>query len=237
MHILDDKIEVQPAEDAPARRTYTDGSHTTAAPNMPAGWATITFALQHLATGTTEELIHASCGRVTTMPGDETYDGATRHTNNTAELTALLRAVQDELRVDDGAVVELCVDSTYAQGVALGRWQTKKNRELARRLRLGFTRLREQRNGNACIRHVRSHARVAGNETADHLAKLAAGDAALAGNNETVTSVARSEYARIVGDDARNMTTDAAHDSANHSDPATTSTFQRPVAAHALGVG
>ena len=78
-----------------------------------------------LETGTTEELIHAGCGRVTTMPGDETYDGATRHTNNTAELTALLRAVQDELRVDDGAVVEFCVDSTYAQGVALGRWQTK----------------------------------------------------------------------------------------------------------------
>ena len=71
----------------------------------------------------------------------------------------------------------------------------------------------------------------------DHLAKLAAGDTALAGSNETVTSVARSEYVRIVGDDARNMTTDAAHDSANYSDSATTSTFQRPVAAHALGVG
>ena len=59
------------------------------------------------------------------------HNGNTRHTNNTAELTALLRAVQDELRADDGAVVEFCVDSTYAQGVALGRWQAKKNRELA----------------------------------------------------------------------------------------------------------
>ena len=56
-------------------------------------------------------------------------------------------------------------------------------------------------------------------------------------SNETVTSVARSEYVRIVGDDARNMTTDAAHDSANYSDSATTSNFQQPVAAHALGVG
>ena len=86
------------------------------------------------------------------------------------------------------------------------------------------------------IRHVRSHARVAGNETADRLAKLAAATA-LAGNDDTVTSAARSEYARIVGDDARDTTTDKAHDSANHSDSATTPNFQQPVAAHSLGVG
>ena len=139
------------------------------------------------------------------MPGDAQYDGATRATNNTAELTALLllRAVQDELRTDDGASVEFCVDSTYAQGIALGRWQPKQNRDLARRLRCDFERLRQTRGGNARIRHVKSHTRVAGNETADRLAKLAAGDTALAGNDETVTSAAHSEYARIVSNDAR----------------------------------
>ena len=74
-------------------------------------------------------------------------------------------------------------------------------------------------------------------KTADRLAKLAAGDTALAGDDDTVTSAARSEYARIVGDDARDTTTDKAHDSANHSDSATTPNFQQPVAAHSLGVG
>ena len=40
-----------------------------------------------------------SCGRVTTDQGHASYAGATRHTNNTGELTALLRALEYELAV------------------------------------------------------------------------------------------------------------------------------------------
>ena len=49
------------------------------------------------------------------MPGDEGYDGATRITNNTAEVTALLRAVQEETLINDGKAVEFCVERATAR--------------------------------------------------------------------------------------------------------------------------
>ena len=47
---------------------------------------------------------HARAGRVITRPGDPGYQGATKGTNNTAELTALLEAVLEELARPAGVV-------------------------------------------------------------------------------------------------------------------------------------
>ena len=53
-----------------------------------------------------------------------------------------------------------------------------KNRELARRLRGAFVALQKARGAHrVAVRHVWAHARDAGNETADGLAKAAAADA------------------------------------------------------------
>ena len=59
-------------------------------------------------------------GQVTTLPGDAEYCGATKHSDNSGELTGLLQAVlEEEARVS--GVVEFCVDSTYAINVATGK--------------------------------------------------------------------------------------------------------------------
>ena len=136
--------------------------------------------------------------------------------------------------------VEFCVDSTYASGIALGRWQPARNREVARRLHSAFERLRKSRAGAAHIRHVRSHTRVAGNEVADHLAKLAR-DTALRGDGVPVLRAAKDEYSRLT--DAHHGVThdnDLAPDSAKRkpSDSTTSSAnFSPPVVVHSLGVG
>ena len=65
-------------------------------------------------------ITHARSGRLTTIPGEAEYCGATKHSNDTGELTALLRAVVDETARVSG-VVDFCVDSTYAINVAMGK--------------------------------------------------------------------------------------------------------------------
>ena len=60
----------------------------------------------------TRFLYIARC-RVTTIPGEAEYCGATKHSNNTCELTALLRAVVDEKRHECRALFDFCVVDWY----------------------------------------------------------------------------------------------------------------------------
>ena len=186
----------------------------------------------------TETLVSATCGQVVTTPGDVGYDGAVRHTNNTAELTALLRAVQQENALDDGVSVQICSDSMYAVGIALGTWRLRAaNRELARRLQVAYAKLRTSRApGAVSIRHVRAHACIAGNETVDRLAKQAAQDERFAEDGLQVLQLATEEYLRTKQGDATPA------QSAPPSAPLSTATapsatFSPPVVAHSLGVG
>ena len=82
------------------------------------------------------------------------------------------------------------------------------------------------------------HTRVAGNEVADHLAKLAR-DTALQGDGVPVLRAAKDEYSRLT--DAHHGVThdnDLAPDSAKPSDSTTSSAnFSPPVVVHSLGVG
>ena len=66
------------------------------------------------------------------------YQGATTHSNNAAEMTGLLRAIQGE--AGEVGVTVLKVDSKYAIHMATGRTRPRSgpkavNRELALRLR------------------------------------------------------------------------------------------------------
>ena len=125
----------------------------------------------------------ASCGRVVISPLDPGYDGATRASNNTGELTALLRAVRWEAAQGGDTPVCFRVDSVYAISMATGRWAPRrKNRELARRLQVEYARLRASRGyGAVSVTHVRAHTRVRGNEAADAMAKYAAEHGARSG--------------------------------------------------------
>ena len=115
------------------------------------------------------------------------YQGADKHSNNAGELTALLRAVQEE-RHGEGRVT-FVVDSTYAINMATGRTVPAQRRKSAKfrlvtklrdaknlrqRLVRGFGNLTRKRGEEVRIEHVKSHTGVRGNEAADKLAALGA---------------------------------------------------------------
>ncbi|MCA9709148.1 MAG: ribonuclease HI [Myxococcales bacterium] len=89
-------------------------------------------------------------------------------TNNIAELTAILRALQT-LRDDEGdRLIHLYTDSGWSLGVLVGGWKAKVNVELIEQIRermVQFPRLE--------LLKVRGHAGHEGNEEADRLATQA----------------------------------------------------------------
>ena len=101
------------------------------------------------------------------------YVGATKHTNNTGELTALRRAVSNALQRRRGAGrEEIHSDSLYSINMTTGRWRPKKkaNAELIEDLRCMWRHLQRTRPNEVTLKHVRSHVQVPGNELADWLA-------------------------------------------------------------------
>jgi ribonuclease HI len=84
-------------------------------------------------------------------------------TNNIAELTAILRAV--ELAHELGRPLRLYTDSQYSIGVLTKGWKAKANKELIAEVRVAL-----QRHPDAKLFHVRGHQGVKLNEVADELA-------------------------------------------------------------------
>lgn len=84
-------------------------------------------------------------------------------TNNIAELTAVLRAV--ELAQEIGKPLRLYTDSKYSIGVLTQGWKARANRELVDEVRDALA-----RHPDAKLHHVRGHEGVKLNEEADQLA-------------------------------------------------------------------
>jgi ribonuclease HI len=87
-------------------------------------------------------------------------------TNNLAELTAILRAL--EMVLDRDRTVVVYTDSQYAIGVLVGGWKAKLHLALIARIRARLASFRDVR-----LVYVRGHAGVPGNEKADALARAA----------------------------------------------------------------
>jgi ribonuclease HI len=90
-------------------------------------------------------------------------------TNNIAELTAVLRAV--ELASELGRPLRLYTDSQYSIGVLTQGWKAKANKALVAEVRDALA-----RHADARLYHVRGHEGVALNEHADELAVQAVQD-------------------------------------------------------------
>ncbi len=85
-------------------------------------------------------------------------------TNNVAELTAILRALEI---VPKDAALTVRTDSQYAIGVLSKGWKAKANQELIAQLKLAM------KGRELHLQYVPGHAGVAGNERADELARCA----------------------------------------------------------------
>ena len=103
---------------------------------------------------------------------------ATKMTNNTGELLALLLAIRRATQRRNAPSKEtIWVDSLYARNLTMGIWLPRRNTniELVREVREAWRRCSIRRGvGTVRIQHVRSHTGVPGNELADQLADAAA---------------------------------------------------------------
>lgn len=89
-------------------------------------------------------------------------------TNNIAELTAILRGLQNLRDTDRDAVIHLYTDSGWSLGVLVGGWKAKTNLELIGEIQgllANFPRIE--------LLKIRGHAGLDGNEEADRLATMA----------------------------------------------------------------
>ena len=119
------------------------------------------------------KLTHVRFGTVVTEPGRKNYVGATKHSNNTGELTALIEAIRRCATRREGIAREIIhSDSLYAINMASGKWTPRKrqNELIICALREEWRRLTKLRGGEVTLKHVRSHVKIPGNELADWLA-------------------------------------------------------------------
>jgi hypothetical protein len=121
---LDDPTEPCRGKAPPRRRIYTDGSMKQGAQHVrgrivrapaheEAGWSAVTVDLADGAVcgdfdPSLETVTDAEAGVVETDASAPEYRGATTRSNNTAELTALLRAVENGAREAAAAGGDMC---------------------------------------------------------------------------------------------------------------------------------
>jgi ribonuclease HI len=111
----------------------------------------------------------AGSGMVVIRPGGAIHEGFEylgTSTNNVAELTAILRAL--EVIPADAPAILIHTDSQYSIGVLTKGWKAKVNQELIARTKSLLAKRPQAR-----IVYVRGHAGVPMNERADELAREA----------------------------------------------------------------
>jgi ribonuclease HI len=115
----------------------------------------------------------------------ELYEYLGQGTNNVAELTGVLRALQ-ELQPGERAIIH--TDSTYSIGVATKGWKAKANKELVAELRQELS-----RHQNVELRYVKGHAGIPLNERADELARRAVEERDSGGTTEDTDNPASAD--------------------------------------------
>ena len=121
--------------------------------------------------------MHCQSGRVVLKPAAAASEppeflGAERATNNTAELTAIAKALEFLLQDQSGRPALIRYDSKYAGMMALGHWRARTNRSLVRRVHALWHRARSHLCGQLWASHVYGHSNHKWNDRADELARL-----------------------------------------------------------------
>ena len=96
--------------------------------------------------------------------------GATKPTNNTAELSAIAHALEYVLADQSGKPVLVRYDSTYAGNMATGKWRPRTNKTLVKHVRSLWARARTHVHGALWTSHVYGHSGHKWNDSADRLA-------------------------------------------------------------------
>ncbi len=89
-------------------------------------------------------------------------------TNNIAELTAILRGLQQLREEERDRLIHLYTDSGWSLGVLIGGWKAKANLELIEEIKGHLVNLPKIE-----LLKIRGHAGLEGNEEADRLATMA----------------------------------------------------------------
>ena len=162
-------------------RIYVDGSaigNQNVNADTPAGWGMICVKMDvgdnSHSSGTVQNELS---GLVITDSESSQFIGAEVGSNNTAEVTALYKALE---HIEYGHQTNnpetsytIYGDSMYAGKMAMGEWKPKENKELIKNLMNKWKSLKMQ-GINFTWNHVKAHSGHLWNERVDHLALKAA---------------------------------------------------------------
>ena len=156
---------------------YMDGSHDSRKPQAVAG-----FGFSGVRGGNGDDdmdarVVVAAAGPVVIDAKSAVFLGATRHTNNTGELTGLIESIRWALECDtrkDTAVL-LRPDSELAIGWTIGDLAAGANAALVQTAQRYYADLMRQRGGRVYWQHVKGHSGHIRNDHVDALATEGAG--------------------------------------------------------------
>ena len=153
---------------------FTDGSARKVSRNLSyAGWGCT--VVENHQNGERTPIVSA-CGPVQTKEDVEFSVGATRSTNNTAEMQALIEALYwlnsgiEDKSIPDYKIVMVTVDSLYVKGLIEQKFTSRENKAIA--LLLCHLWKVVSSKVNIKIRRVHGHTGDARNTIADELADL-----------------------------------------------------------------
>ena len=173
------KLQQQPPGSLPAGTVvmYTDGSGPdnmtrTRRGTPKAGWGFVAVGGDVDASSDMyARELHADCGEVITLATAVRYIGAEAATNNTGELTAIIRALEYALTMPASTSIVVRFDSLYAGDIATGKARARSHKQLARRANELWCKLHAHCDGNLWCSHVKGHSGNQWNGRADELAE------------------------------------------------------------------
>ena len=152
---------------------YPDGSHDSSRPQALAGFGYTGVRGDNGDDDLDARVLVAASGPVVLDERSPVYLGADKHTNNTAELTALIECMRWAVECDTRwqEAVLLRPDSDTAIGWTIGDLTPSVNHALVHTARHWYARLLQQRHGRVYWKRVQGHSEHIRNDHVDALAK------------------------------------------------------------------